>query len=244
MERSCDLRHSLGKARRGAARTHVITRRRAFKYRSRLLCSSNIHIISTSTSRRAFLTLDLSLRLILTHLIIFILHNVCSSVDAFQAGTLRGFLEYLPTYASVLILVQASSAINALKMSDSPTKKLDFASADKENVFRPIVGIPDLPEDEAPVAKTGTAPTIKLEEAHEPLLQENPNRFVLFPIKYHDVGSLYNVFDASYDASTIVRTLTNTVPLRFGKCTRRPKLPSGQPRRLIYPRIFMTGTSD
>jgi ribonucleoside-diphosphate reductase subunit M2 len=73
-------------------------------------------------------------------------------------------------------------------MVDSPAKKLDFASADKENVFRPIVGIPDLPEDEAPVAKTGTAATIRPEEAHEPLLQENPNRFVLFPIKYHDVS--------------------------------------------------------
>jgi ribonucleoside-diphosphate reductase subunit M2 len=72
-------------------------------------------------------------------------------------------------------------------MSNSPAKKLDFASADKENVFKPIVGIPDLPEDE-PVAKTGVAPTIKPEEAHEPLLQENPNRFVLFPIKYHDVS--------------------------------------------------------
>jgi ribonucleoside-diphosphate reductase subunit M2 len=72
-------------------------------------------------------------------------------------------------------------------MSDSPAKKIDFSSADKENVFKPIVGIPLL-EDEAPVAKTGVAPTIKEEEAHEPLLQENPNRFVLFPIKYNDVS--------------------------------------------------------
>ena len=31
------------------------------------------------------------------------------------------------------------------------------------------------------------APTIKAEEADEPLLQENPQRFVLFPIKYHEV---------------------------------------------------------
>ena len=34
------------------------------------------------------------------------------------------------------------------------------------------------------------APTIKEIEADEPLLQENPHRFVLFPIKYHEVGSL------------------------------------------------------
>lgn len=31
------------------------------------------------------------------------------------------------------------------------------------------------------------APTIKELEAEEPLLQENPHRFVLFPIKYHEV---------------------------------------------------------
>jgi hypothetical protein len=96
-------------------------------------------------------------------------------------------------------------------MTDSPAKKLNFSSEDKENVFRPIVGIPDLPEDE-PVAKTGVAPTIKAEEAHEPLLQENPNRFVLFPIKYHDVSSESRpkVFDASQDASKyFLRPLTN-----------------------------------
>lgn len=73
-------------------------------------------------------------------------------------------------------------------MSDSPVKKLNFeSSADKENVYKPIVGIPDLVEDDAP-KKASTAATIKEEEAHEPLLQENPHRFVLFPIKYHDVS--------------------------------------------------------
>lgn len=73
-------------------------------------------------------------------------------------------------------------------MSDSPAKKLNFEStADKENVFRPIVGIPDLPEVETNVKPT-VAPTIKEEEQDEPLLQENPQRFVLFPIKYHDVS--------------------------------------------------------
>jgi ribonucleoside-diphosphate reductase subunit M2 len=73
-------------------------------------------------------------------------------------------------------------------MSNSPAKKLDFASADKENVYRPIVGIPDLAdEDDAADKKPSVAATIRPEEADEPLLQENPQRFVLFPIKYHDV---------------------------------------------------------
>jgi ribonucleoside-diphosphate reductase subunit M2 len=77
-------------------------------------------------------------------------------------------------------------------MSDSPAKKLNFSVADKENVSVavPIVGIPELAEE--PTKKTETtlsvAPTIKSEEAHEPLLQENPQRFVLFPIQNHEVG--------------------------------------------------------
>ena len=74
-------------------------------------------------------------------------------------------------------------------MSDSPAKKLNFSSADKENVFMPIAGIPDVADPaDAPEDKTPTvASTIKPEEAYEPLLQENPQRFVLFPIKYHEV---------------------------------------------------------
>ncbi|KAF2438341.1 hypothetical protein P171DRAFT_436842 [Karstenula rhodostoma CBS 690.94] len=92
----------------------------------------------------------------------------------------------------------AASAINALKMSDSPIKKLTFESSeDKENVFKPIVGIPDLVEDDAP-KKPSTAATIREEEAHEPLLQENPHRFVLFPIKYHDVWQMYKKAEASF----------------------------------------------
>lgn len=90
--------------------------------------------------------------------------------------------------ASRLTLRQAASAIEGLKMSDSPAKKLDFAPENKENVYKPIVGIPELDDKAETPAKPTTAPTIKPEEAHEPLLQENPQRFVLFPIKYHDVS--------------------------------------------------------
>lgn len=52
----------------------------------------------------------------------------------------------------------------------------------------PIVGIPDIDDAVADEVKdVTTAATIKKEEQHEPLLQENPQRFVLFPIKYHEV---------------------------------------------------------
>ena len=97
---------------------------------------------------------------------------------------------------------QAASAIDTLKMSDSPAKKIDFSSANKENTYKPIVGIPDLDEEEVDEVEKKmhtVAPTIKPEEADEPLLQENPQRFVLFPIKYHDVS--HDAFNAFQYAS-------------------------------------------
>jgi ribonucleoside-diphosphate reductase subunit M2 len=90
--------------------------------------------------------------------------------------------------------VQAASAIEAFKM-ESPVKKLDFSASNKENAPFDT----DLATLEAEIdanhkstmnkeeSKAAVAPTIKPEEADEPLLQENPQRFVLFPIKYHEV---------------------------------------------------------
>ncbi|KAF2646115.1 ribonucleoside-diphosphate reductase small chain [Massarina eburnea CBS 473.64] len=94
---------------------------------------------------------------------------------------------------------KAASAIESLKMSDSPAKKLSFeSSANKENIYKPIVGIPDLDAEEDASKKPATAETIKPEEADEPLLQENPHRFVMFPIKYHDVWQMYKKAEASF----------------------------------------------
>lgn len=77
-------------------------------------------------------------------------------------------------------------------MGESPAKKLIFESMDKEN-HQPVLPIADdidlkkpqldlVKEEKPPVSET-----IKASEADEPLLQENPHRFVLFPIKYHEV---------------------------------------------------------
>ena len=82
-------------------------------------------------------------------------------------------------------------------MGDSPAKKLIFESVDKENapantpapviddleLKKPLVEVYDVKKEVKPIV----APAIKAEEADEPLLQENPHRFVLFPIKYHEV---------------------------------------------------------
>ena len=79
-------------------------------------------------------------------------------------------------------------------MDVSPVKKLDFLSTGKAHDGLGAVApaqcldtknkaIDGGQKDE----KLAVAPTIKGQESDEPLLQENPHRFVLFPIKYHEV---------------------------------------------------------
>jgi ribonucleoside-diphosphate reductase subunit M2 len=75
---------------------------------------------------------------------------------------------------------------------ESPVKKIDFTG--KENapfdVDAPVEVETQKPTMEATkeIVKAPVTPTIKQAEADEPLLQENPQRFVLFPIKYHEVS--------------------------------------------------------
>jgi ribonucleoside-diphosphate reductase subunit M2 len=79
-------------------------------------------------------------------------------------------------------------------MSDSPAKKLDFGSAGKENVSAKVQSVDAVEKPTEKALATKAAPTIKELEATEPLLQENPHRFVMFPIKYHEVSHV----DASH----------------------------------------------
>ena len=92
---------------------------------------------------------------------------------------------------------QAASSLEKFKMGDSPVKKLNFEPTDKENA--PLSAALDVAKDIKPVVEKSVeksvvkeapkaVPSIKELEASEPLLQENPHRFVLFPIKYHEVS--------------------------------------------------------
>ncbi|KAH8806309.1 ribonucleotide reductase [Hyaloscypha sp. PMI_1271] len=101
----------------------------------------------------------------------------------------------------------AASAIEGLKMGDSPAKKLNFEAVGKENIpFNADAPVVDDIEIKKPIveevktekAVVAVAPTIKPEEADEPLLQENPQRFVLFPIKYHEIWQMYKKAEASF----------------------------------------------
>ena len=56
-----------------------------------------------------------------------------------------------------------------------------------------------------PVETLKVAPGIKAQEADEPLLQENPHRFVLFPIKYHEVR-VNNIHATRVDGLSLIFT--------------------------------------
>ncbi|KAL2271899.1 hypothetical protein VTJ83DRAFT_1270 [Remersonia thermophila] len=102
---------------------------------------------------------------------------------------------------------QAASAIENFKM-ESPVKKLDFSKSNKENApfdadLATLEAEMDATHQKSAVTKKeeptpAVAPTIKPEEADEPLLQENPQRFVLFPIKYHEIWQMYKKAEASF----------------------------------------------
>lgn len=94
-------------------------------------------------------------------------------------------------------------------MGDSPAKKLSFEPVGKENAPIPSNAVEDL-EIKKPLVETvkpveaapKAAETIKSKESDEPLLQENPNRFVLFPIKYHEVCVVNNASRVKWSGSS------------------------------------------
>lgn len=82
-------------------------------------------------------------------------------------------------------------------MNDSPAKKLNFEPTGKENALTPVPLVLDpelLEKKETSPLRPGEGDKkvltgMKALEADEPLLRENPGRFVLFPLKYHEVCS-------------------------------------------------------
>ena len=76
---------------------------------------------------------------------------------------------------------------------ESPVKKLDLGIANKENEFQdPAVATlaQDLDAKHAATKapeEPAKIPDLRSDELEEPILKENPHRFVLFPIQYHEV---------------------------------------------------------
>jgi hypothetical protein len=79
--------------------------------------------------------------------------------------------------------LQAAGAFSNLQLDDIASIKANLASR--------IEHTKNEPAKKAEEKKLVDLPSsIQPEEQDEPLLQENKQRFVLFPIKYHEVGLL------------------------------------------------------
>jgi ribonucleoside-diphosphate reductase subunit M2 len=99
--------------------------------------------------------------------------------------------------ANLTLLFQAASAIESFTI-ESPMKKMQMdVVANKENIQAlydadevavPIKGIPAFDEPTKPVEPVEDNNKLAYED--EPLLRENSQRFVLFPIKYHEVSGI------------------------------------------------------
>jgi ribonucleoside-diphosphate reductase subunit M2 len=97
--------------------------------------------------------------------------------------------------ANLTSLFQAASAIQSFNI-ESPIKKMQLdVVANKENIQArydadevavPIKGIPAFDEPTKPVEPVEDIKKDANED--EPILRENSQRFVLFPIKYHEVS--------------------------------------------------------
>lgn len=63
-------------------------------------------------------------------------------------------------------------------------------------------------------------------EEEEPLLRENPRRFVVFPIQYHDIWQMYKKAEASFWTAEEVRGLAvPALPARGSGTSRLPEAP-------------------
>ena len=88
-----------------------------------------------------------------------------------------------------------------------------------------------------------TPTEFKVKEANgellpEPLLTGDKSRFVLFPIKHSDVSSLLRFFVVESSSSSFFLLISlflilKIQILRSGRCTRKPKLHSGLPKKSI-----------
>ncbi|KAG0130273.1 ribonucleotide reductase [Tuber indicum] len=88
---------------------------------------------------------------------------------------------------------QAANALSNMTVDDAAAVKKNLNSA-FENVKSPGKGGVKID----PELKKPSEEDIKSEEMDEPILTENKHRFVLFPIKYHEIWQMYKKAEASF----------------------------------------------
>lgn len=107
----------------------------------------------------------------------------------------------LPSFAMLSVRAPLATIADQQQLQLSPLKRLTLA--DKENTPPTLSSARVLAskaarrifQDSAELeSKAPTKPSIE----EEPLLRENPRRFVVFPIEYHDIWQMYKKAEASF----------------------------------------------
>ncbi|MEQ2259846.1 Ribonucleoside-diphosphate reductase subunit M2, partial [Xenotaenia resolanae] len=96
--------------------------------------------------------------------------------------------------------MQSARSPLSVKNQQNLSGQMDGLSPDKENTPPGLSHSRFLASKTARKIFTDTPPEAvksSLEE-EEPLLKENPNRFVIFPIQYHDIWQMYKKAEASF----------------------------------------------
>lgn len=107
----------------------------------------------------------------------------------------------LPSLAMLSARVPLATITDQQQLGVSPLKRLHLS--EKENTPPSLSGTRILASKAArrilldpaePESKESTKPSVE----DEPLLRENPRRFVVFPIEYHDIWQMYKKAEASF----------------------------------------------
>ncbi|RPB29858.1 ribonucleoside-diphosphate reductase small chain A [Terfezia boudieri ATCC MYA-4762] len=93
---------------------------------------------------------------------------------------------------------KAASALSELKLSKNVEKTQVQSMMDAFNNARTIPGKENISVLKKAAVSLAEPVQDEENEADEPLLVENPNRFVLFPIKYHEIWQMYKKAEASF----------------------------------------------
>uniref|UniRef100_A0A0V0G9Z6 ribonucleoside-diphosphate reductase n=1 Tax=Triatoma dimidiata TaxID=72491 RepID=A0A0V0G9Z6_TRIDM len=84
------------------------------------------------------------------------------------------------------------------EMSNLILKKNEVKSPRKTGALQENKNINNVPEIKKDHIKEKETSTLKFDPQLEPLLRENPRRFVIFPIEYHDIWQMYKKAEASF----------------------------------------------
>lgn len=111
-----------------------------------------------------------------------------------------GFSDTLMELPSVDSDEEITSSAKSEEVNHHPSDESEFRGADSSDGFSSEV-----------ISDTVTTIT---DESEEPILRENPDRFVLFPINYHELWNLYKKAEASFWTAEEIDLATDCIHWR------------------------------